>query len=330
MTFSTPALRVGRQIDCEILLNHPSVSRLHAGINEIDGRFYLINLSQSHPVTLNGRLVEFNEPEALADGDMAQIGSFYLHMNRTGESLNIHVRSKLRRTSQRRLSRRRRSNRSRLNQWSRLRRRWPTRSRNFGTSARAIRPRARRRFIRNNPRDPARRSSAGSRREILLRPWPVSVFIWATVIIGAISVAAAFWYAQAFSPAPVSHPHAQAALVHQTPDDGDCEQAERELVHDLSHREFEYGSSCASCHQTEAFAAVLTGIPAHAEAGIGCNSCHAEHQGADFRPAEARCRNVRECHTKTIRLSIAGDESARRMAERSVIRSSAAVGPGRV
>ena len=75
VTLSMQALRVGRQIDCEILLNHPTVSRLNAGINEIDGRFYLINLSSSHPVTLNARLVEINQPEALADGFQARLSN---------------------------------------------------------------------------------------------------------------------------------------------------------------------------------------------------------------------------------------------------------------
>jgi len=44
-------------------------------------------------------------------------------------------------------------------------------------------------------------------------------------------------------------------------------------------------SNCASCHQTETFAATVT--PPHEAAGIGCNSCHTEHRGADFRPGVA-------------------------------------------
>ena len=46
-TLNTQALRIGSQIDCELVLNHPTVSHLHAGINEVEGRFYIINLSPS-------------------------------------------------------------------------------------------------------------------------------------------------------------------------------------------------------------------------------------------------------------------------------------------
>ncbi len=64
----------------------------------------------------------------------------------------------------------------------------------------------------------------------LVRPWPFSVFIWALVIVGALSAVAAYAYADAFSPAPISDPHARkqlpvAARHRQT--------AERRLVHDL-------------------------------------------------------------------------------------------------
>jgi hypothetical protein len=44
-------------------------------------------------------------------------------------------------------------------------------------------------------------------------------------------------------------------------------------------------TNCASCHQTDAFAATVT--PPHVAAGIGCINCHSEHRGADFRPGVA-------------------------------------------
>ena len=53
-------------------------------------------------------------------------------------------------------------------------------------------------------------------------------------------------------------------------------------------------SNCASCHNAEGF--VATVIPPHHDAGIGCNVCHAEHQGADFKPAEAALFTCTKCH----------------------------------
>ena len=46
-------IAIGRAPDRDLLLNHPDVSRLHAGIKEITGRFYLVNLSSSKRTLLS-------------------------------------------------------------------------------------------------------------------------------------------------------------------------------------------------------------------------------------------------------------------------------------
>lgn len=296
VTLSTPALRVGRQLDCEILLNHPTVSRLHAGINEIDGRFYLINLSASHPVTLNGRLIELNEPEALADGDVAQIGSFYLQMSRAGETLNIHVQFQVA------------ANIAEIEEQAAQEQPLAPESATASPQvADALKEfwdkRTRDKAARPSPLHPRRPALPGKARfnwkptRDLLRPRTSAVFIWAVIIIGAISVAAAFWYAKAFSPAPLSQPHAQASLVHATPANAIAKQPNANSCTTCHTTGNSMEANCASCHQTEAFAAASTGIAAHAEAGIGCTSCHAEHRGADFRPAEAALNMCASCHS---------------------------------
>ena len=40
--------------------------------------------------------------------------------------------------------------------------------------------------------------------------WPISFFIWSAIVVGALSIAAAYWYASAFAPAPVSQAHAKS------------------------------------------------------------------------------------------------------------------------
>lgn len=90
-TVVAEGLRIGRAPDSDIWLNHPLVSRLHAGINRIENSFYLINLSASSATTLNGRAVSFNEIEALADGDEIQIGPFFLRIEEADERLNVRV-----------------------------------------------------------------------------------------------------------------------------------------------------------------------------------------------------------------------------------------------
>ncbi len=61
----------------------------------------------------------------------------------------------------------------------------------------------------------------------LMSRWPVAFFTWALLIVGLVSVAAAYWYTSAFAPAPISKAHAatQFSLVPAiatTPNAGSC------------------------------------------------------------------------------------------------------------
>ena len=53
-------------------------------------------------------------------------------------------------------------------------------------------------------------------------------------------------------------------------------------------------ANCASCHQTESFAASI--IPAHREAGITCTTCHSEHRGRDYKATNAALESCAKCH----------------------------------
>src|SRR3954468_3378157 len=78
-TIVAEGVLLGRLPTCELLLNHPTVSRLHAGISFTDGDYYIRNLRQSNPVVLNGtKLVDY---EVLAPGDVLGIGPFTLNIN---------------------------------------------------------------------------------------------------------------------------------------------------------------------------------------------------------------------------------------------------------
>src|SRR2546421_2687340 len=78
VTIVAEGLLIGRLPICELLLNHPSVSRLHAGITYADGNYYIRNLRPSNPIMVNGAKLE--EYEALADGDVLGIGPFALNI----------------------------------------------------------------------------------------------------------------------------------------------------------------------------------------------------------------------------------------------------------
>src|SRR5437764_9487140 len=79
VTIVAEGLLIGRLPICELLLNHPSVSRLHAGITYADGNYYLRNLRPSNPIMVNG--AKLDEYEALADGDVVGIGPFALNID---------------------------------------------------------------------------------------------------------------------------------------------------------------------------------------------------------------------------------------------------------
>jgi hypothetical protein len=64
----------------------------------------------------------------------------------------------------------------------------------------------------------------------LMSRWPVAVFTWALLVVGLVSVAAAYWYTSAFSPAPISKAHTLDAIQHES---CNCHDAKLRLVHKL-------------------------------------------------------------------------------------------------
>jgi sigma-B regulation protein RsbU (phosphoserine phosphatase) len=61
---------IGRQ-GCDVLLVHPSVSRRHASVVRVDGRFQLVDNGSKHGTTINGEKVESRELES---GDRIELG----------------------------------------------------------------------------------------------------------------------------------------------------------------------------------------------------------------------------------------------------------------
>ena len=49
VTVITDGLLIGRLMECELLLNHPAVSRAQAGIKHIDDDYYLFPLRPEQP-----------------------------------------------------------------------------------------------------------------------------------------------------------------------------------------------------------------------------------------------------------------------------------------
>lgn len=294
----TEGLQIGRLTECEVSLNHPSVSRLHAGINYIAGRFFLINLSRSSSTTLNGRLVAPDEAEALADGDVLQIGPFFLYFYNRGRELHIKVSQQIAMNVGGVESR---GEDQTIEQEAAAKQRAATKLASSEVAS-ALKvfwgKRSREKAGRPSPLHPRRKPRVGKARfnwtptRDLVRPWPFALFAWGVVIVAGLSVLAWYRYANAFAPQPVSNPHTATKLllnppIAKQPNAGSCTTC-HQLTTSLE-------ANCTSCHETEAFTATV--IKPHRDAGISCLNCHSEHRGTDYSPmafaldACARCHN---------------------------------------
>src|SRR2546422_9449780 len=83
------SILVGRLRECELLLNHPRVSRVQAGIRVIECNYYVFSLRKSNPVHLNGRPI--TENDCLAAGDRLAIGPFLLDVDINDKGLVLEV-----------------------------------------------------------------------------------------------------------------------------------------------------------------------------------------------------------------------------------------------
>lgn len=304
-TLVTDGVQIGRFPTCEVVLNHPSVSRLHAGIREERGRFYIHNFSHSSGTTLNGRVIPVEEAEVIADGDVVQIGPFFLYFQREGDGLHIRVALefalKIGEVEGRGEAQQRPGEEAKAATASEAKAAkgddvdevadsldvyWQARRRERGKMQKMspLRPRTPSRVV-----GKARWNWTPTRD--LVRPWPFPIFIYGVVVIGVLALLAAFTYTNAYSPAPISSPHTRASLVAQPP----IAQRPNANACTTCHTiKTSMEDNCASCHRAEQH--VYTVTKPHQDAGINCVNCHTEHRGEDFSPALASLQTCTQCH----------------------------------
>src|SRR6266567_3730827 len=303
-TIISEGLRIGRLPDSDVWLNHPTVSRLHAGISKIEGYFYLINLSASSATTLNGRAIPFNESDALAEGDVVRIGPFFLNVEQTDEIFRLRV-----------------SLQFALNVAEREPP--PKTKTQVGTTDSLVLPkrivaasteaanslkifwdkRTRAKAGRPSPLHPQTPPRPGKARfnwrptRDLVRPWPFAVFVWGLIVVGAFSAIAAFTHKSIFAPGQVSEPHTKTTLeleprIANASNGNSCTSCH---AFGMSVANMEkMNANCAACHNTTAFFPSVT--RAHREAGITCTTCHGEHRGESFRPLVGSLESCVQCH----------------------------------
>jgi pSer/pThr/pTyr-binding forkhead associated (FHA) protein len=303
MTIITDGLLIGRLQECELLLNHPSVSRAQAGIKLVNGSYFLFGLRPANPVKLNGKAVDENE--ALAPGDLLEIGPFLLEIDLTDDALVIKVSLQIGtvvETTSESGPKLDTTTKLDLAQLPGEKKTAKTRAAPLpGDKALDIfwdkRIREAGKMVRPSPLFPRSQRRAGKAAfnwtptTDLKSHWPASFFLWGAIVVGLVSVAAAYWYASAYAPAPVARAHARSELSIFPPIAVKANANSCASCHSFSGS---MEANCSQCHDAQAF--VATVIQPHATAGVGCVSCHAEHQGTEFRPAEAALLTCTECH----------------------------------
>lgn len=292
LTLVTDGLKIGRLPECELTLNHPTVSRLHAGIREADGDFYVYNFSHSSGTTLNGRIIPLETAEFLAVGDVLQIGPFSVRFERVSEGLllrvSLHVTAQVGEELEADESERTKAKTSDVSVEvsNALGLFWAARRREAGKVQRLspLRPHKPSRVL-----GKARFNWTPTRD--LVQAWPVSIFVWGAIIIGTLTLIAAYKYASAFAPNAVSNPHTRSSFnlnpaIAQKPNAGSCT-----ACHTVR---LSMNEACSKCHDTHAFKSST--IKEHERAGIGCINCHTEHRGEEFSPSVGALQSCAQCH----------------------------------
>ena len=299
VTIISDGLLIGRLPECEVLLNHPAVSRVQAGIKQVEDGYYLFPLRPRNPVLLNGKPVEGNE--ALASGDVIEVGPFQLEVDIGDEGLVLRVELQIGMgpseidVSDAGLStanlvmpegaKAKKPRAAPIASTKALDIFWDKRMRDVAKMVRPspLFPRARRRS--------GKAQSNWTATTDLVSRWPAAIFVWGFLAVALIAIAGAYWYTQAYAPAPLADAHARSELtmipaIAVSANDGSCTSC-HSWQGNMEQR-------CAACHKTEAF--VATVIKPHEAAEIGCVDCHAEHKGAEFSAKQGAFASCTECH----------------------------------
>lgn len=304
VTIISEGVLIGRLTECELLLNHPSVSRVQAGIKQIDGEYYVFNLRPSNPVKLNAR--PMMENQALGAGDFLEAGPFLLEIDFATDAIIIKISLQIgRRVHETDVSnpalgtvklddleavlagaKKKVARPAPLPGTKALDIFWDKRIREAG------------KMVRPAPLFPHGQRRTGKAQfnwvptSDLASRWPISFLIWGVIIVGVFAIGGAFLYTNAYAPAPLSKAHAVSKLAVLPPIAARANDNSCTSCHSFTGN---MESNCASCHKAAAFEATV--IQPHVAAGIGCTACHAEHKGADFKPGETALFTCTQCHS---------------------------------
>lgn len=273
---------LGRLETCEVVLDHKSVSRIHAAINFRDGRYSVANVSSSNVMTLNGRQLGPKTSDVLADGDTIQIGPFTVLVASLGNELLLVVEKQI--VGERVPDRPAISTtgeRAMQDSGGVLDVFWEKRSRDKEDWGSRLRP--------TEQPLPGKAMINWRPTGDLRRPWKIGVFVWALLIVGALAVVGYYKYPETYAPKPLASPHAakiDSSMIANAPNGNSCT-----TCHTVDQP---IENACIKCHTAEQFHASNT--KAHEQAGITCTVCHKEHNGGDYSLTTSAITSCAQCH----------------------------------
>ena len=314
-------LTIGRLAGNDLALNNPTVSRTQAGIKEVNGDYWVFNLSEANGTLLNGEVIE---QTPLADGDLIQIGPFFLYPKYVTGGLQINVEMSVKplpieassSTQMLLPDEERKTIRLDLSRIAQLQRDKPTPKgtrRLAGTGMltgrlntgdfQALkifwdkRKREAGKLMVDSPLKPVGERRLGKAQfnwypTFDLRfPWPRSLFTWGTMIVTVLAVIATIAFKDAYSPGRLSVAHARSDLVMKPAIAKDPNNNSCTTCHSAKAS---LNENCATCHATTAFNSMVS--DKHNKVGLTCTACHTEHHGSDFKPGAVANVACTGCH----------------------------------
>jgi pSer/pThr/pTyr-binding forkhead associated (FHA) protein len=73
--YNQSEIMIGRSRNCDLILENPTISRKHAVIRQVDGKFNISDLESTGGTYVNGETIT---NRALAEGDVITLGTYHL------------------------------------------------------------------------------------------------------------------------------------------------------------------------------------------------------------------------------------------------------------
>jgi thioredoxin reductase len=296
ISIDSDGLTIGRLSSNDLVLNHRAVEDTCAGIREIEGHYWLSNLSSGNGLIVNGSLVE---RARIAKGDVLQAGPYLLRFAFDGDRLEIAVEA----SAGLQISHSPTPDQARgpgnlppattdARDEQALTIFWDKRMRESGKIAgkALLNPRGRQRL--------GKALTCWTPTLDLQRPWRASHFVWGASGAVLLALVGLIALRSSYSPGELASPHmASMVPVHNVAlraAGGSCSSC-HSMKSLIAGEAGAMQSRCAACHNVPAFAQTISA--AHQKAGMDCADCHTEHRGREAQAGLTRIGLCEECHS---------------------------------